>query len=66
MLAFHKDFRDTDEVVDLAMFAEASDKILLNTTNRTSAFNPFIYFQHWLELNGEVFKEHSYNLLIFP
>ena len=40
MLAFHRDYRDTVEVVDLAMFAEANDKILLNVTNRATAYNP--------------------------
>lgn len=40
MIAFHKDYRDTVEVDDLAAYAGASDKILLNVTNKTNAYNP--------------------------
>ncbi len=66
MLAFHKDFRDTDEVVDLAMFAEASDKILLNTTNRTSAFNPLSISNIGLSLMEKSLKNTLTTYSSFP
>lgn len=66
MLAFHKDFRDTDQVVDLAMFAEASDKILLNTTNRTSAFNPLSTSNIGLSLMEKSLKNTLTTYSSFP
>ena len=66
MLAFHKDFRDTDEVVDLAMFAEASDKILLNTTNRTTAFNPLSTSNIGLSLMEKTLKNTLTTYSSFP
>ena len=66
MLAFHKDFRDTDEVVDLAMFAEASDKILLNTTNRTTAFNPLSISNIGLSLMEKSLKNTLTTYSSFP
>lgn len=66
MLAFHRDFRDTDEVVDLAMFAEASDKILLNTTNRTTAFNPLSTSNIGLSLMEKSLKNTLTTYSSFP
>lgn len=66
MLAFHKDFRDTDEVVDLAMFAEASDKILLNTSNRTTAFNPLSISNIGLKLMEKSLKNTLTTYSSFP
>lgn len=66
MLAVHKDYRDTAGIEDLAMFAEASDKILLNVTNLASAFNPLVETNIGLKLQAKSLKNTLTTYSSFP